>query len=133
MIHNIKEIEEIDNSFPGRSAIMEEHINKFKESFVGTYDELQKRIKEVREEANQIYYRKKKENDKLIRQKEDEMFNYIFDNSLVKNLPNGRKVFDKLWSSAWSDQHSYGYEAVYNNFEEKEDDFLELYKFTQEK
>ena len=129
----IKEIEEIENGFPSRYDFMEEHINKFKQSFVGTYDELQTRMKKVQEEAKQIYYKKKDENNKLVRQKEAEMLTYIFDNSLVKNLPNGRKVFDKLWEKAYRDEHSYGYYAVYSDFDEKEDDFMELYELTQEK
>lgn len=128
----IKQIYELDMGFASREEIMSEYIDNFKKSFVGTYDELQAKIKEVREEAKQEFYRKKDKNDKLIRQKEDEMLDYIFDNSSVKNLPNGRKVFDKLWEKAWRDEYSYGYEAVYNDFEDKEADFLEMYELTQE-
>jgi hypothetical protein len=134
MVENfIKEIEEIKNSFPSRTTIMEDYINNCKKSFVGTYDELQKRMKEVREEAKQIYYKKKDENDKLIQLKEAEMLDYLFDYSLVKKLPNGRKVFDKLWEKAWRDEHSCGYYAVYSDYEEKEADFMELYSFIQGK
>ena len=46
-------------------------------SFVGTYDELQAKMKEVREEAKQEFHRRKNENDKLICQKEDEMLDYM--------------------------------------------------------
>lgn len=129
----IKEIEEIENSYPSQYTIVKEHTDSFRKSFVGTYDELQERIKEVQKEAKQIYYKKRDEHNKLIKQKEAEMLDYIFDNSLVKNLPNGRKIFDKLWENAYRDEHSYGYEAVNADFDEKEADFLELYELTQEK
>lgn len=129
----VKQIYELDMGFAGREEIMNEYIDNFKKSFVGTYDELQTKMKAVREEAKQEFYRKKDENDKLIRQKEDEMLDYIFDNSSVRKLPNGRKVFDKLWGNAWRDEYAYGYEAVYNDFKDKEADFLEMYELTQEK
>lgn len=129
----IKEIEEIENSYPSQYTIVEEHIDNFKKSFVGTYDELQERIKEVQKEAKQIYRKKRDEHSKLIKQKEAEMLDYIFDNSIVKDLPNGRKIFDILWANAYRDEHSYGYEAVIADFDEKEADFLKLYKLTQEK
>lgn len=79
------------------------------------------------EKAKQQYRKKKDENNKLIRQKENEMLDYLFKNSLVENLPNGRKIFDKLWEKAWRDSHSSGYYAVYLDYEEKEADFIELY------
>ena len=129
----VKQIYELDMGFASREEIMSEYIDNFKKSFVGTYDELQAKMKEVREDAKQEFYRKKDENDKLIRQKEAEMLDYIFDNSSVKKLPNGRKVFDKLWGNAWRDEHAYGYEAVYNDFEDKEANFLEMYELTQGK
>ena len=118
----VKQIYELDMGFASREEIMNEYIDNFKKSFVGTYDELQAKMKEVREEAKQEFHRRK-----------DEMLDYIFDNSSVRKLPNGRKVFDKLWENAWRDEHSYGYEAVYNDFEDKEADFLEMYELTQEK
>jgi len=129
----IKEIEEIENSFPSRTAIMDDYVNKFKKTFVGTYDELQERMQEAMEKAKQEFYKKKNENDKLVQLKEAEMLDYLFDYSLVKDLPNGRKVFDKLWEKAWRDEHSCGYYAVYSDYEEKEADFLELYKLVQGK
>jgi hypothetical protein len=129
----IKEIEEIESNFPSRTTIMNDYIDTFKQSFMGTYEELQNCMAKVRKDATQEFYKKKDEHNKLIQQKEDEMLDFLFNNSLVKNLPNGRKIFNKLWQQAYRDEHSYGYYAVYSDYEEKEADFMELYSFIQGK
>ena len=87
----IKEIEEIENSFPSRTAIMDDYVNKFKKTFVGTYDELQERMQEAMEKAKQEFYKKKNENDKLVQLKEAEMLDYLLIIVLLKTFQTEEK------------------------------------------
>lgn len=109
-----KKLKEFDETQTGTIKELTERKEKYSEQLKAEYRELQKK---EREELNLI---------------EAELLEKVYQQSYAKDFPNGRKIFDRLFSIAYDRGHSYGMQEVISNFDEIDDNFYELMKIMNE-
>ena len=109
-----KKLKEFDETQTGTIKELTERKEKYSEQLKAEYKELQK--KEL-EELNLI---------------EAELLEKVYQQSYAKNFPNGRKIFDHLFSIAYDRGHSCGMQEVISEFNEIDGNFHELMKIMDE-
>lgn len=109
-----KKLKEFDETQTGTIKELTERKEKYSEQLKAEYRELQKK---EREELNLI---------------EAELLEKVYQQSYAKDFPNGRKVFDHLFSIAYDRGHSYGMQEVISEFDEIDGNFHELMKIMDE-
>ena len=109
-----KKLKEFDETQTGTIKELTERKEKYSEQLKAEYRELQKK---EREELNLI---------------EAELLEKVYQQSYAKDFPNGRKIFDHLFSIAYDRAHSYGMQEVISEFDEIDGNFHELMKIMDE-
>ena len=109
-----KKLKEFDETQTGTIKELTERKEKYSEQLKAEYRELQKK---EREELNLI---------------EAELLEKVYQQSYAKDFPNGRKIFDHLFSIAYDRGHSCGMQEVISNFDEIDGNFYELMKIVNE-
>ena len=109
-----KKLKEFDETQTGTIKELTERKEKYLEQLKAEYRELQKK---EREELNLI---------------EAELLEKVYQQSYAKDFPNGRKIFDHLFSIAYDRGHSCGMQEVISNFDEIDGNFYELMKIVNE-
>ena len=109
-----KKLKEFDETQTGTIKELTERKEKYSEQLKAEYKELQKK---EREELNLI---------------EAEFREKVYQQSYAKDFPNGRKIFDRLFSIAYDRGHSCGMQEVISNFDEIDGNFYELMKIMNE-
>ena len=109
-----KKLKEFDETQTGTIKELTERKEKYSEQLKAEYRELQKK---EREELNLI---------------EAEFREKVYQQSYAKDFPNGRKIFDHLFSIAYDRGHSCGMQKVISEFDEIDGNFYELMKIMNE-
>ena len=109
-----KKLKEFDETQTGTIKELTEEREKFRTQLQAEYRELQKK---EREELNLI---------------EAEFREKVYQQSYAKDFPNGRKIFDRIFSIAYDRGHSCGMQEVISNFDEIDGNFYELMKIMNE-
>ena len=109
-----KKLKEFDETQTGTIKELTERKEKYSEQLKAEYRELQKK---EREELNLI---------------EAELLEKVYQQSYAKDFPNGRKIFDHLFSIAYDRGHSCGMQKVISEFDEIDGNFYELMKIMNE-
>lgn len=109
-----KKLKEFDETQTGTIKELTERKEKYSEQLKAEYKELQKK---EREELNLI---------------EAELLEKVYQQSYAKDFPNGRKIFDHLFSIAYDRGHSCGMQEVISEFDEIDGNFHELMKIMDE-
>ena len=109
-----KKLKEFDETQTGTIKELTERKEKYSEQLKAEYRELQKK---EREELNLI---------------EAELLEKVYQQSYAKDFPNGRKIFDHLFSIAYDRGHSCGMQEVISEFDEIDGNFYELMKIMNE-
>lgn len=109
-----KKLKEFDETQTGTIKELTERKEKYSEQLKAEYRELQKK---EREELNLI---------------EAELLEKVYQQSYAKDFPNGRKIFDHLFSIAYDRGHSCGMQEVISEFDEIDGNFHELMKIMNE-
>lgn len=109
-----KKLKEFDETQTGTIKELTERKEKYLEQLKAEYKELQKK---EREELNLI---------------ETELREKVYQQSYAKDFPNGRKIFDRLFSIAYDRGHSCGMQEVISEFDEIDGNFHELMKIMDE-
>ena len=109
-----KKLKEFDETQTGTIKELTERKEKYSEQLKAEYRELQKK---EREELNLI---------------EAELLEKVYQQSYAKDFPNGRKIFDHLFSIAIERGHSCGMQEVISEFDEIDGNFHELMKIMDE-
>jgi molybdopterin converting factor small subunit len=109
-----KKLKEFDETQTGTIKELTERKEKYSEQLKAEYKELQKK---EREELNLI---------------EAELCEKVYQQSYAKDFPNGRKIFDHLFSIAYDRGHSCGMQEVISEFDEIDGNFHELMKIMDE-
>ena len=109
-----KKLKEFDETQTGTIKELTERKEKYSEQLKAEYRELQKK---EREELNLI---------------EAELLEKAYQQSYAKDFPNGRKIFDHLFSIAYDRGHSCGMQEVISEFDEIDGNFHELMKIMNE-
>lgn len=109
-----KKLKEFDETQTGTIKELTERKEKYSEQLKAEYRELQKK---EREELNLI---------------EAELLEKVYQQSYAKDFPNGRKIFDHLFSIAYDRGHSCRMQEVISNFDEIDGNFHELMKIMNE-
>lgn len=109
-----KKLKEFDETQTGTIKELTERKEKYSEQLKAEYRELQKK---EREELNLI---------------EAELLEKVYQQSYAKDFPNGRKIFDHLFSIAYDRGHSCGMQKVISEFDEIDGNFHELMKIMNE-
>ena len=109
-----KKLKEFDETQTGTIKELTERKEKYSEQLKAEYRELQKK---EREELNLI---------------KAELLEKVYQQSYAKDFPNGRKIFDHLFSIAYDRGHSCGMQKVISEFDEIDGNFYELMKIMNE-
>ena len=109
-----KKLKEFDETQTGTIKELTERKEKYSEQLKAEYRELQKK---EREELNLI---------------EAELLEKVYQQSYAKDFPNGRKIFDHLFSIAYDRGHCCGMQEVISEFDEIDGNFHELMKIMYE-
>ena len=109
-----KKLKEFDETQTGTIKELTERKEKYSEQLKAEYKELQKK---EREELNLI---------------EAELLEKVYQQSYAKDFPNGRKIFDHLFSIAYDRGHSCGMQEVISEFDEIDGNFHKLMKIMDE-
>lgn len=109
-----KKLKEFDETQTGTIKELTERKEKYSEQLKAEYKELQKK---EREELNLI---------------EAELLEKVYQQSYAKDFPNGRKIFDHLFSIAYDRGHSCGMQEVISEFDEIDGNFHEIMKIMDE-
>lgn len=109
-----KKLKEFDETQTGTIKELTERKEKYSEQLKAEYKELQKK---EREELNLI---------------EAELREKVYQQSYAKDFPNGRKIFDHIFSIAYDRGHSCGMQEVISEFDEIDGNFHELMKIMDE-
>ena len=121
-------INEIEPSESDKYRFINDKVEKFKQTAVGTLDELSKQEKEIRKKAYEEYIESIKPIEEEIKKLNEEKEQEMFKNSCWANEKNGKEVFLWLWheakrkadesydSSDYPDDEYYFYEELENDF-----------------
>lgn len=110
-----KKLKDFDETQTGTIKELTEKKEKYSEQLKAEYKELQKK---QRAEYNAV--------EKEFREK-------VYQQSYAKDFPNGRKIFDHLFSIAYDRGHSCGMQEVISEFDEIDGNFYELMKIMNKK
>ena len=86
----------------------EEKLKKFDETQTGTIKELIERKEKYSEQLKAEYRELQKKEREELNLIEDELREKVYQQSYAKDFPNGRKIFDRLFSIAYDRGHSCG-------------------------
>lgn len=115
------------------SQFANDELQKFDETFIGTVNECKTRRKEYEEELKANYKKIINAKNQELNKALEELKSNIYSEYSWKNIPNSRKVFNKLWDKAWADSHSCGMSAVVDAFDDIKAEFDEIIAIMQKK
>ena len=126
-------LEAVDKKYPTGFAKFEKAaLEEFDNTEVGTVKELAEKKAAYREKLHDKYVEMTKQARKEKNAVMDKFKEGIFDGSHAKKLPNGRKIFEKLYELAYQDGHAYGLRTIVNEYDDKEENFVELLEIMNE-
>ena len=108
-------------------------LKEFDETQTGTIKELAERKEKYSEQLKAEYRELQKKERKELNAIEDELREKVYQQSYAKDFPNGRKIFDHLWSIAYDRGHSCGMQEVVTEFDDINYNFHELMEIMNEK
>ena len=104
-------------NLPDKKTFVKKAIAEYRATAVGTFNELEKGIADVKNKAKADYAKLEDEAMQNYRNQMESVQKDIFKESSCNKLPRGGKeVFDILWNEAYSRGHAHGMCAVYNEF-----------------
>ena len=120
-------LKEVDKKYPTGFAKYEKTmLEEFDNTEVGTAKELAKKKAAYKEKLHDKYVEMMTQARKEKNAVMDKFKDGIFDESHAKELPNGRKVFEKIYELAYQDGHAYGLRTIADEYDTKEENFVEL-------
>lgn len=111
----------------------EEKLKEFDETQTGTIKELTERKEKYSEQLKAEYKELQKKEREELNLIEAELRKKVYQQSYAKDFPNGRKIFDRLFSIAYDRGHSCGMQRVIAEFDEIDDNFYELVEIMNKK
>ena len=111
----------------------EEKLKEFDETQTGTIKELTERKEKYSEQLKSEYRELQKKEREELNLIEEELREKVYKQSYTKDFPNGRKIFDRLFSIAYDRGHSCGMQGVIAEFDEIDDNFYELIEIMNKK
>lgn len=137
MIEEVKQYEEsynqIHQKYPNSFRdFSDKKLKEFDENQTGTIKELTEEREKFRTQLQVEYKELKKKQHEEYNAVENEFREKIYQESYAKNFPNGRKIFDRLFSIAYDRGHSCGMQEVISRFDEIDDKFHELMEIMNE-
>ena len=108
-------------------------LKEFDETQTGTIKELTERKEKYSEQLKAEHRELQKKERKELNAIEDELREKVYQQSYAKDFPNGRKIFDHLWSIAYDRGHSCGMQEVVTEFDDIDYNFHELMEIMNEK
>ena len=111
----------------------EEKLKKYNETQTRTIKELTERKEKDSEQLKAEYKELQKKEREELNLIEEELREKVYQQSYAKDFPNGRKIFDRLFSIAYDRGHSYGMQRVIAEFDEIDDNFYELVEIMNKK
>ena len=137
MIEEVKQYEEsynqIHQKYPNSFRdFSDKKLKEFDENQTGTIKELTEEREKFRTQLQVEYKELKKKQHEEYNAVENEFREKIYQESYAKNFPNGRKIFDHLFSIAYDRGHSCGMQEVISRFDEIDDNFHELMEIMNE-
>ena len=137
MIEEVKQYEEsynqIHQKYPNSFRdFSDKKLKEFDENQTGTIKELTEEREKFRTQLQVEYKELKKKQHEEYNAVENEFREKIYQESYAKNFPNGRKIFDRLFSIAYDRGHSCGMQEVISRFDEIDDNFHELMEIMNE-
>ena len=138
MIEEVKKYEESYNQiykkYPSSfRAFSEAKLKEFDETQTGTIKELTERKEKYSEQLKAEYRELQKKEREELNAIEDELREKVYQQSYAKDFPNGRKIFDHLFSIAYDRGHSCGMQEVVTEFDDIDYNFHELMEIMNEK
>ena len=131
MFEEVKKYEEacsrIYKKYPSSfRAFSDAKLKEFDETQTGTIKELTERKEKYSEQLKAEYRGLQKKEREEYNALENEFREKVYQQSYAKDFPNGRKIFDHLWSIAYDRGHSCGMQEVVTEFDDIDYNFHEL-------
>jgi len=121
-------------SLPNKSDFVKKAIADYKATAVGTFNDLEKGIEDVKNKAKEDYAELRKKAMQACLDEEKAIKKAIFEESSCSDLPHGGEdVFNIIWGEAYERGHSAGMCEVYNEFVELDEMFTEISKVLSKK
>lgn len=137
MFEEVKKYEESYNQihwkYPSSfRAFSDAKLKEFDETQTGTIKELTEKKEKYSEQLKAEYRELQKKEREELNLIEAELLEKVYQQSYAKDFPNGRKIFDHLFSIAYDRGHSCGMQEVISEFDEIDGNFHELMKIMDE-
>ena len=116
-----------DVPYVSQKEILNELKADFEKTFVGTASQLREQEASLVEKAKTIFKERRNEYSVAQDKIEQEIKDYMFKEGFVKD----RDIFEKMYSLAYREGHSGGFQEVYNYLADYDDlvnDCLKIYK-----
>ena len=138
MIEEVKKYEESYNQiyqkYPSSFRdFSDKKLKNFDETQTGTIKELTEEREKFRTQLKTEYKELKKKEREELNLIEAELREKVYQQSYAKDFPNGRKIFDHLFSIAYDRGHSCGMQEVISEFDEIDGNFYELVEIMNKK
>ena len=119
------------NKLPSFSAVWKKKEEEYRKNTVGTLEELEKGLKELRDKT----WKENRLAEQRIREefsaKRDAIKKRIFEDALCYKY--GEKVLEKMWDIAYSKGHSCGLMEVMTEFDELDDYIYDIIQLVNKK
>jgi hypothetical protein len=122
-------------NLPNKSDFVKKAIADYKATAVGTFNELESGIADVKKKAKEDYAGLREKSLQACRDEREAIKKTIFEESSCSSLPphSGEAVFDIIWSEAYERGHYAGMCEVYNEFVRLDSMFAKISKVLSEK